>query len=160
MKGKTGQAVIEFALVLPFLLLLILNLVNFGALLYACLTVANAARAGAQYMVLAGASLGAPAPPTAAQVASVVTQDVSSLPNQASLQVKVCTNNNGTVGCSGSGGGAPLTDPEPTHYVVGTVDVTYTYQPLLGAWRFPNLGIYLTIPPSTIHRRAAMRMLQ
>ena len=44
----SGQALIEFSLVLPLLLLLIVNVVNFGGLLYAWVTVSNAARTGAQ----------------------------------------------------------------------------------------------------------------
>src|SRR5689334_16870203 len=46
-----GQALIELALILPLLLLLIVNVVNFGGLLYAWITVSNAARAGAQYSI-------------------------------------------------------------------------------------------------------------
>ena len=42
-----------------------------------------------------------------------------------------------------------------------TVDVTYTYLPLLRAgFKFPNLNIYATLPPTTIHRKAVMRVLQ
>jgi hypothetical protein len=40
------------------------------------------------------------------------------------------------------------------------VDVTYTYQPLISLWSFPGLGIQATIPSTTIHRQAVMRMLQ
>src|SRR4051794_26574796 len=45
-----GQSLVECALVIPLLLLLIVNVVNFGAFLYAWITVANAARTGAQYL--------------------------------------------------------------------------------------------------------------
>jgi Flp pilus assembly protein TadG len=152
---------IEFALLLPLLFLLIANLVNFGAYLNAWITVANAARAGVQYMVLAGASVGGPAPPEALEITAVVTVDISALINRASLQVRACTNNNGTVTCSGTGGGgSPPSDPEPLFYVLAAVDVTYTYQPLIPVWSFPRLGIYLTLPSSTIHRSGTMRMLQ
>lgn len=161
-----GQALLEFALVLPLLFLLIANLVNFGAFIYAWITVANAARAGAQYAVLAGASLGGPVPPDVNQIAALVAQDVSSLINRQSLKVKVCTNyaaedEGATVVCAGEGGPASVpTDPEPAYYVLTTVDVSYTYQPLISLWSFPGLGVHLTLPPTTIHRRAVMRMLQ
>jgi hypothetical protein len=156
-----GQALIEFALVLPILFLLILNLVNFGAFIYAWITVANAARTGAQYMIMGGAWVGGPEPPDPSAVTTLATNDAWWLPNRASLQIAVCKNNNGTLVPAGCGGtwGAP-TDPEPANYVAGAVDVSYTYQPLIPFWDFPNLGIHLTLPPTTIHRRAVMRMVQ
>ena len=155
-----GQALIEFALVLPMAFLLIVNAVNFGAFLFAWITVANAARTGAQYSVLGTASLGSPTAPTPAQVTALVTSDIASLMNRASLTVRVCTNTNGTVACSGTGTGTPPADPEPTKYVLATVDVAYTYNPLISLWDFPGLGIHATLPRTTIHRQASMRMLQ
>ena len=59
-----------------------------------------------------------------------------------------------------SGVGRPAADPEPEQYVLATVDVTYTYQPLIPLWDFPALGVHATLPPTTIHRTAAMRMIQ
>jgi len=158
--GSPGQSLVEFALILPLIFLLILNTVNFGGFLFAWITIANGARAGADYMTLSTASVGKPAAPTAAQVTTLVTSDVSSLLNRAGLVVRVCTNNNGTVACSGSGSQTPPADPEPSNYVLGSVDVTYTYQPFLSAWNFTSLGIYLTLPATKVHQRAVMRMLQ
>jgi Flp pilus assembly protein TadG len=155
-----GQALVEFALILPLMFLLIVNAVNFGAFLYAWITVANGARAGAQYMVQGRATVGTPTPATAAQITTLITSDVSSLLNRASLAVRVCKNNNGVHTCSGPGAYTPPADPEPTKYVLVSVDVTYTYQPLLPLWDFPALGIHATLPTTTIHRQASMRMLQ
>src|ERR1041385_260453 len=87
-----GQAMIEFALVLPLLFLLIINVVNFAGMLYAWVAVANAARTGAQYMVMSDTWIFGLAPPTPAQVVTQVTNDLASLPNRASTQVKVCMN--------------------------------------------------------------------
>src|SRR5262249_12790590 len=106
-----GQALIEFALVLPMAFLLVVNAINFGAFLFAWITVANAARTGAQYAVMGSSSAGAPVTPTVAQVTALVTNDVASLINRASLAVRVCTNTNGTVVCSGTGTGTPPADP-------------------------------------------------
>ena len=39
-----------------------------------------------------------------------------------------------------------------------SVDVTYTYQPFISFWNFNALGIHLTIPTTTIHRRADFRL--
>lgn len=155
-----GQALVEFALVLPMVFLLIVNAVNFGAFLFAWITVANGARVGAQYSVMGAASAGSVATPTPAQVTTLVTNDIASLINRASLTVRVCTNTNGAVACSGLGAGTPAADPEPANYVLGSVDVTYTYVPLIPLWNFPGLGIHATLPPTTIHRQVSMRMLK
>jgi hypothetical protein len=38
--------------------------------------------------------------------------------------------------------------------------VTYTYKPYIPLFSFPKLGISATLPSSTIHRKAVVRMLQ
>ena len=155
-----GQALIEFALVLPMAFLLIVNAVNFGAFLFAWITVANGARTGAQYMARGRATVGTPTPAAAGQITALISSDISSLLNRASLAVRVCKNNNGVVTCSGPGSYPTPADPEPTRYILAVVDVTYTYQPLIPLWDFGGLGIHATLPPTAIHRQASMRMLQ
>ncbi|MEX2260526.1 MAG: TadE/TadG family type IV pilus assembly protein [Bryobacteraceae bacterium] len=159
-RAEDGQSLIEFALVFPLLFVLIVNVVNFGAFFFAWITVTHAARSGAQYMVMGGATVNSPSPPSANQIAALIASDAASLPNQASLQVRVCTRNNGVVSCVGPGSGTPPADPEPVFYVLATVDVTYTYQPIIPLWEFPNLNVHATLPPTTIHKRTVMRMLQ
>ena len=51
-RSRRGASLVEFALILPLIFVLIVNAVNYGTFLYAWITVANAARTGAQYMVL------------------------------------------------------------------------------------------------------------
>jgi Flp pilus assembly protein TadG len=153
-RGQQGQALIEFALVLPLLFLLIINVVNVAGMLYAWITVANAARTGVQYMVMGDTWVYGLSPPTPTQVTSMVTNDLSSLPNRASAQVTVCINISGTV--TPTGCGTP-SDPESSLYTSASVDVTYTYQPFIQAWSWPKLGIFLTLPPTTIHRKVVMR---
>jgi Flp pilus assembly protein TadG len=155
-----GQALIEFILVFPLLFLLVVNAVNFGAFLFAWITVANAARTGTQYWALGSAAVTTPAPATAAQITTLVTNDISSLPARASLSVRACKNNNGSVVCTGSGSSMPPLDPEPSTFVSTSVDVTYTFQPPISLWNSAGLGIHATLPPTTIHRRTVMRMLQ
>jgi Flp pilus assembly protein TadG len=162
-RGSSGNSLLEFALVLPLLFVLIINAVNFGGMLYAWICVSNAARTGADYMVRGGATVGSPGLPTGAAVSSVVTGDLQALPNKApgAVVVCVCTDNNGTTsryppGCAG----VPEADPEPTYFVSGSVDVTYTYVPFIPLWSFPKLGISATLPPTTIHRQASARLLQ
>jgi Flp pilus assembly protein TadG len=151
-----GQALVEFALIIPLVLLLAVNAANFRGFIFAWITVANAARDGAQYMIMSSNSPQQPTPATLAQITALVTADVSSLLNRSSLVVAICTTTS-TTSC------ATLTDPEAATsslYTLATVDVTYTYQPFIPLFSFPKLGISATLPSSTIHRKAVMRMLQ
>ena len=172
--ASSGQSLIEFALILPLLVLLVVNVVNFGSFMYAWIEVSNAARAGAQYMIMSGASLGHPRSATSASITQLVHDDLASLANGAAATVRVCTNNNGVfdltsgqidssgkpVPCA-TGNTDGFVDPEAGGYVVATVDVSYTWQPLIPLWDFPRLGIHATLPGNlTIHRTAVMRMIQ
>lgn len=51
-KKEEGQAVVEFALVLPLLILLIFGMVDFGWLFYNKIEVNNASREGARYAAI------------------------------------------------------------------------------------------------------------
>ena len=152
---RKGQALVEFALLVPLVFLLAVNALNFGGFLFAWITVANAARAGAEYMGMSSASPGAPAPATLAQITTLVTNDVSSLLNRSSLVVAICTN-----ATAAANGCTTLFDPEAPAYTLATVDVTYTYKPFIPLFSFPKLGISATLPATTIHRKAVVRMLQ
>ena len=48
-KGRKGQGLVEFALVLPLLLLVLFGIVEFGRIFHAWLTIENAARQAARY---------------------------------------------------------------------------------------------------------------
>lgn len=161
-RDTNGQSLIEFALSLPIIFLLIVNLVNFGGFFYAWITVANAARAGVNYAILGGASAGFPSTPSAAKVQSIITQDASALPNSGSLSVNICRRDTAATpqvtALAGTCTSIPA-DPESSSYILTTVDVTYTYQPFIPVFSFPRLGVYLTIPPTTIYQRADMRWI-
>jgi Flp pilus assembly protein TadG len=152
---RKGQALVEFSLLVPLVFLLAVNAVNFGGFLFAWITVANAARAGAEYMSMSSASPGAPAAATPAEITTLVTNDISSLMNRSSLVVAMCTNNT-----TAANGCTTLFDPEAPAYTLATVDVTYTYKPFIPLFSFPKLGISATLPSSAIHRKAVVRMLQ
>jgi Flp pilus assembly protein TadG len=165
--GDRGQALVEFALTVPLLLLLIINIVNFGGWLYGWIAVGNAARAAADYAALGSSSVTNPREATAANVVSMTQIETASLPNWTSSNptITVCQRYNGTTTllrstdpCPG-GVIAPPADPEPTFYTNVAVDVTYTYRPFIPLFQFPSLGIYATIPPTAIHRRAVVRIL-
>jgi Flp pilus assembly protein TadG len=167
--SEKGQSLIEFALMLPLIFLLIVNAVNFGGYLYAGITVANAARAGAEYAIIGGAMASAPSPATNAQIAALVTNDILSLPNKATAEIRICRNNNGVETCtcmtgSCTGMTAGPADPENAGaaaalYVLRTVDVKYTYQPFIPLWDFPGLSIHATLPATTIYRKSVMRSM-
>ncbi len=160
LRENRGQALIEYILILPMVFLLILNLVNFGGFFYAWIAIENAARAGADYAILGGSSVGDfETGATAAQITNVINQDTFSLPNKASLIVNICQNNSGTFTPTGCSTGS-YTDPEPTSYTLTSIDVTYTYKPFITLFSFPKLGIFLTIPPTTVHQRAVMRLVK
>jgi Flp pilus assembly protein TadG len=166
-----GQALVEFALMVPFLFLLIIYAVNFGGFIYDWITVANAARSGAQYAALGDSSAHFPTLPRASDVIAMIRNETSSLPNASTTNpdITVCQNNSlgaklyraPTTACP-----AATAPPLDTEIAVGTspyttvaVDVTYTFSPFFSAFRFPRLGIGLIGMPTTIHRRAVMRIL-
>jgi Flp pilus assembly protein TadG len=176
MSRKEGQALIEFALIVPLVFVLAVNAVNFGAFIYAWITVAEAARAGAQYMTSLGPITSATLATVQSQVQTLVSCDATSLPvtpalsgcgytppappatpNPPAVSVAICTNNNGTMTPASC---TTLSDPEPTKYTLATVDVRYTYNPLIPLFSFPGLNIRATLPPTAMHRQAVMRMLQ
>jgi Flp pilus assembly protein TadG len=168
-RAAEGQALVEFALIVPLVFLLIINAVNFGGFLYDLITVANAARAGVQYAALGVSSVQTPPQATASQVLQLVQKETSSLANASTTNpsVSVCVNNNGTqTVLSSSPATACTTAPTDPEFVTGTVpytsvavDVTYTYSPFIPLFDFPSLGIHATIPTTTIHRRTIMRVL-
>src|ERR1019366_2241791 len=92
-RSSSGQALIEFALILPLLFLLIVNVVNFGGMLYAWITLGNSARAGAQGMVVGSAYLTGPEAPDQATVQTFTLNDLHPLPNSATAKVTVCSRN-------------------------------------------------------------------
>jgi Flp pilus assembly protein TadG len=49
LRSKKGAAAVEFALILPILLLLVMGILEFGRVLHTYLVVVNAAREGARY---------------------------------------------------------------------------------------------------------------
>ena len=159
-RNLQGHSLVELALLFPLLFLLTVNAINFGGLLFAWITIANAARSATNYWTMGAAAPGAPERPTAAQVTTLVTNDISSLLARSSLVVRACTNNNGAVDCSGAGSYVPPLDPEPLTYISASVDVTYTYQPFIPLFDFSPLDVHATIPPTTVHRRGLTRVLQ
>src|SRR5215470_20320242 len=78
-----GAAAVEFALVLPLLLILIFGIIDFGRMLNAKITLTEAAREGARATALVGGDAGASRVRTAADGLSVNDPDVQPCPPSA-----------------------------------------------------------------------------
>jgi Flp pilus assembly protein TadG len=156
----------------PMLFLIVVLAVNFGGLINAWMSVANAARAAGDYVILSGSSAGLPTQATAASLRSLINADLATLPNLSSSNPNICIrqNDNGppyaiilevpSGACSSYA--APPSDGEDiatgntTNYINYAVDITYTYSILFSGSRF--LSYPLPTIPTAIHQRAVMRL--
>ena len=157
--GIYGQTLIEFALALPMLFLLIVNVVNFGGMMHAWIAVSHAARIGGQYLMMGAVTEGGSSPPSLSAVATLVGLDLKGLPNSTSATIVVCkknTNNSTPVTCNDGSTPTLPSDPESSSYTLGSVDVTYTFTPYVSLWS--AFGVNLTTPPTSIHRQCVMRV--
>ena len=152
-RSTSGAALLEATLVLPMLVLLMLNLINFGMYIYAWVTLNNAARAVVEYCVYTGVVLGFPPSPSTSQMQNVLNDEVQSLPNHNSVTWVVCSNANGTSTCQGPGAVfTPPTDPlNPTGYAVYSARVWYTFQPVFSI---------TPLTAGSIFRQVDMRSMQ
>jgi len=185
--SRSGEGLIETALIVPFLLTMILNAVNFGYFFLVALNLTAAPRSAVEYSIqgfatpatttlASGPSSGNPSADNSS-VAYLIYQDmIGALSSSTSATVTVCSNSLGggkCVTCSGyntgcdppanSPGGTNYTDPEAA-FVLNRVDVTYTFSPLI-----PGTAFNLTLLPASIcstssgavsctfHRYASMR---
>jgi hypothetical protein len=101
-----GQALVEFALVLPLLLILIVNIVNFAGFFNAFVAVGNASRSAGDYTIMgsiaysgtdasgnAGPTLTAPSDSGSAGaqlVANMLGTDMLALKNRSTINVRLC----------------------------------------------------------------------
>lgn len=136
-RSQRGAAAIEFAIVLPILLLFILGIVDLGLMMNSVSVTANAAREGAR-----AAALGA----TTAQTQAVARSAFGFLPGAAAATNTV------TVTCK-SAAGASCSLDDSTADSGGTVEVTVSY---VHSWLSPGmLGLGDT---TTIVRSSEMRI--
>ena len=52
--GFEGQELVEFAIILPFLLIVLIGVIDLGRVFHASITIANASRAGARFAISYG----------------------------------------------------------------------------------------------------------
>lgn len=57
LRNEKGQSLVEFAILLPFLLLLLMGILEFGIMLNSYLTIHNSAREGARLGIVAGSNI-------------------------------------------------------------------------------------------------------
>jgi Flp pilus assembly protein TadG len=169
--GRRGEALVELALIAPFVFFLVVLVINFAGLIGAWIEVANAARAAADYAILSGSSAGLPTEANPASLQSLITNDLAKLPG-SSTNTNAClqVNNNGTITATtlmGSNGcasyspppsdGEGITSGSTTQYINLAVDITYTYAPFMVGSSF--LGYFLPNIPTSVHQRSVMRVL-
>lgn len=174
LKGNSGQALIETAIILPVVMLLVLNVVNFGFFFVVALNLAASPRSAVEYSILGfqtPASLALPAagpPNTTTTVSYLSQQDLTGAifsPTSASIQVcsstigmtptvnpttaKCVTCTGTTCGTAGTGTPTPGTDPEAPTFVLDRVDVDYTFSPPIPGTPFGLALLPLSMCTST-----------
>jgi TadE-like protein len=152
-RNSSGQALIETALILPLLLVIVLNAVNFAYFFLMALNITSAARTSGIYSIMGNATPAAAALPTAGPpncatpgttVSDLACQDLTGSvysPTTSNTGFNVCSS---TVGISGKGsatvttctnygiGGFPSSaeaDPEAPSFLLGRVDIAYQFSP-------------------------------
>jgi len=183
--STSGQALVETALVIPFLFVIIINAVNFSYFFFVALNLTAAPRAAAEYSILGSATPpGTSLPQAGASPTTII--GVSYLPVQDLLNVAGVTSSGGAVaiqvctaanGVSGSGssqtstcsqyngfpttGYSPDSDPEAPTFVLNRVDVKYTFSPLFpGApFNLASLAFCSSTTSCTFYRHVEMRAM-
>jgi Flp pilus assembly protein TadG len=125
---QEGQAAVEFALVVVFLVVLLVSILEMTMFIYTYAALTNAAKEGVRYAVVHGASSGAiaigsvkslstpcPTPATGSMLSTIQTYAALSLHNTSSMSINACY---------------PDGDNKPGSAV--QVTVSYPYQPLFG----------------------------
>jgi Flp pilus assembly protein TadG len=114
-RRSRGQAVVEFALILPLFLLLLAGMVDFGMALYDYMAIVNAARDGAR---VGASACGTATPPCSSKIVSHAAPS-GGLLSAANLTIACTTPVGASTGCdtgAAKGGGSV------------TVTARYTYQ--------------------------------
>ena len=161
-----GVALLEAALVLPFLVVMMLNVANFGIYIYGWVTVDNAARALLEYRVYTGVVLGYPPSASVTQMGNLVTTEVSSLPAARFTNVtwEICSNANGVYpACQGTGAAfTPDPDPQAAQYALYSAKVSCTFHSLFPPVTLPlGYSAYSAFPNAgSVSRQVSMRSMQ
>jgi Flp pilus assembly protein TadG len=155
-RGSSGQALVETILIVPLLLAIILNAINFGYFFLMALNITSSSRSSGLYSILGNASTAARALPLAGpyntntSVSYIAYQDLTGAvysPSTSNTGVQVCSPsvgvlNAGTVNqksqCTSFGiGSFSAADPDPElnngntapAFLLNRVDVAYQFSP-------------------------------
>ena len=188
-RKDSGQALIETALILPLLLTVVLNAVNFAFFFLMALNITSSARTSGIYSIMGGATPASLALPkagpqtTTSTVSYLAYQDLTgsvSTPSTTNTGVNVCSSTVGTSGtgtstkttCTslGTGSGFPssaASDPEAPAFLLGRVDVAYKFSPPVPLTPFNALLLVASNCSSssgtvtcTFYRHVEMREMQ
>ena len=185
--GNSGQALVETVLLMPLVLLLVLNVINFGYFFVVALNLAASPRSGVEYSILGFATPGSLILPLEGPVSSLSQRDLTGAinsPTGATIQVcssaigvtgsgsgqttlcKSCTGVGPTCGGAGAGSPAPDPDPEAPNFTLNRVDVNYTFSPIIPGTPFGLALLPMSACSSsggtvtcTFHRQVSMRAM-
>ncbi len=184
-RRSRGQSLIETVLLMPLMLFIVLNVINFGYFFVVAVNLAAAPRAGVEYSILgfqtpSSLTLPAVGPPSATTSVSYISQQdltgAINAPSGATLQIcsqtvgmngsasKCVTCTGSSCGAAGNGNPAPDLDPEAPNFILNRVDVRYTFSPLIPGTPFGLALLPMTACTAsggnvtcTFHRQVSMR---
>ena len=188
-RNNSGQALIETALILPLLLTIVLNAINFAFFFLVALNITASSRSSGIYSIMGGATPAAQPLPQAGpydtntSVSYLAYQDLTGAvytPTPTNTGVNVCSSTVGVSGTgsatvttctsSGIGGGFPTSsdaDPEAPAFLMGRVDVAYKFSPPIPLTPFNALLLLASNCSSsggtvtcTFYRHVVMREMQ
>ena len=185
LRSCSGQSLVETALIMPLLLIVVLNAVNFAFFFLMALNITSASRTSGIYSIMGGATPAAMALPkagpetTASTVSYLAYQDLAvASPSSLNTGWNVCSSTVGTSGTgsatvttcttSGFGGGFPTSaaaDPEAPSFLLARVDIAYNFTPPIPLSPFT---VFLGLAPNcnaagttcTFYRHIVMREMQ
>jgi hypothetical protein len=160
-RGSSGQALTETVLLMPLVLLVVLNVINFGYFFFVAVNLAANPRSGVEYSILGFATPGALTLPAAGPPSDCLTTTnltvsfvsqcdlTGALSGPTGATIQVCSPTVGisgsgastttkcvsctgtTCGPAGTGNPAPASDPEAPTFTLNRVDVAYTFYPVI-----------------------------
>lgn len=148
-RSENGTSLIEFALVLPVFIFMLVGIIEIGRYTYFSILAAHAARAGVQYaaqnlQTAQDASLNV----ATSHTANAAAQDAQNLAAWAVHSSIVCTVNNQPSPCPANN--AQSVSPNLVYYV--KVQVTGNFNPML---RYPGIPTNVPIGATSIMRVAS-----
>lgn len=140
LRSQSGSALVEFAVVTPFLVLLLIGLIDVGRYTYYGILAAHAARAAVQYgsenLVTAADTTG---------MKNAASQDAQNLSNWTVSATAICMLNNQVTTCPASN--SLSVSPNLVYYV--QVTVTGSFSPLIA---YPGIPTNVPVTATTTMR--------